>query len=74
LSEYALPDYLVAEKYPYTISPEHCENERTAAGISVRDLNSRLGTVVKGTRISSQEGYQSEIDLGLGEQSLVLGF
>ncbi len=63
----------MAEKYPYTISPEHCENERTTSGISVRDLNSRLGTKFNGTRISSQEGYQSEIDLGLSEQSLVLG-
>ena len=73
LSEYALPDYLVAEKYPYTISREHCEIERTNSCISVRDLNIRLGTVVNGTRISSREGYESEIDLGFGEQSLVLG-
>lgn len=68
-----LPDHLVAEKYPYTVSREHCEIERFPSGIYVRDLNSRMGTVVNGTRISSRQGHESEIVLGLGEHSVVLG-
>lgn len=71
--EAQLPDHRIANEYPYTISREHCELERREGAVIVRDLNSRLGTVVDGRRICCRKGRESEVSLGVGEYSLVLG-
>ncbi len=72
-AETNVPDHRIANPYPYTISRQHCELERMETQVMVRDLNSRLGTVVNGRRLGCRKGQQSEIALGPGEHSLVLG-
>lgn len=68
-----IADHLIAEPYPHTVSRQHCEIERTENEVIVRDLESRFGTVVDGQRLSGRRGRQSELVLGPGEHSLVLG-
>ena len=67
------PDCLIAQDHPYTVSRIHCEIERLPDGLIVRDLNSRVGTVVNGKRLLAKNGEYAEIELGEGEHSLVLG-
>jgi pSer/pThr/pTyr-binding forkhead associated (FHA) protein len=67
------PDCLIAQDHPYTVSRHHCEIERRPAGLVVRDLNSRVGTIVNGKRLRANDGEYAEVELGEGEHSLVLG-
>jgi pSer/pThr/pTyr-binding forkhead associated (FHA) protein len=67
------PDCLIAQPYPYTVSRRHCEIERLPDGVIIRDLNSRLGTIVNGERLRVFHGQYSQVSLGEGEHTLVLG-
>ena len=66
-------DHRIANKYPYTVSRLHCQLERGENAVIVQDLNSRLGTIVDNQRLGGAKGEISEVSLGVGEYSLVLG-
>lgn len=72
-SEKNLPDFIVANEYPFTVSRFHCEIVRTENGVWVRDLKSRMGTIVNDKRLLCKEGYDSEVFLGNGTHRLELG-
>ena len=65
-------DYLVSEHEPYLVSKRQCAIERVGEGIWIRDLGSRLGTLVNGVRLGGRR-KQKEIQLPVGEHDLVLG-
>lgn len=65
-------DYLVSEHEPFLVSKRHCAIERVGEEVWVRDLGSRLGTLVNGIRLGGGR-KQMKMQLPVGEHDLVLG-
>ncbi|MFP4166351.1 MAG: FHA domain-containing protein [Opitutales bacterium] len=68
-----LPDFIVCEHEPFTVSKNHCLIELVEDGVVVRDLGSRFGCVLNGEKIGGAKGMVAEKRLGAGEHTLVLG-
>jgi hypothetical protein len=72
LSPLAPNDLSVPDQQPYHVSRNHCVIERSGNSFLVRDLGSRLGTIVNGKPIGIP--FDSFVaGLNLGENTLVLG-
>jgi hypothetical protein len=66
-NDLSIPDHL-----PYQISRNHCVIEQRGPGLLVRDLGSRLGTIVNGTKLGID--YDSFVaPLSPGDNVLTLG-
>lgn len=68
-----IPDFLIPEAEPYTLSKCHCVIQRQPSGVLIFDEGSRFGTKVNGVRIGGKSSNIHEVELGCGEHSLVLG-
>lgn len=68
-----IPDLLVAQTEPYTISKRHCALGIKEDGVHVIDLGGRRGTLVDDVRIGGRSDNPKELHVGRGEHSLVLG-
>lgn len=67
------PDLYVAQRAPYSVSKVHCAIEIKKDYVVIRDLNSRIGTVVNGRRFGGMINGVTEVRLGTGVHSLTLG-
>jgi len=65
-------DFSIPDVRPFFVSRTHCEIDYTPAGFLVRDLGSRLGTIVNGIEIGRKAGPKSAL-LEYGENIVLLG-
>ena len=65
-------DFAIPDVRPFFVSRTHCEIDYTPAGYLVRDLGSRLGTIVNGTEIGRKAGSKAAL-LEYGENIILLG-
>ncbi len=68
-----VPDLLIAQEEPFSVSRVHCSIEVEGEQVVVRDMRSRLGTLVNGERLGGPMARKFLITLGRGEHQLVLG-
>jgi pSer/pThr/pTyr-binding forkhead associated (FHA) protein len=69
---YGYNDISIQDKEPYEVSRNHCCIEENSGNFFVRDLGSKLGTVVNGRRIGKGQLETSE-ELTRGENIIILG-
>ena len=69
---YGYNDISIQDKEPYEVSRNHCCIEEHSGHFFVRDLGSKLGTVVNGRRIGKNQLGTSE-ELTRGENIIILG-
>tara|TARA_B100001093_G_scaffold255725_1_gene244604 strand:- start:245 stop:1036 length:792 start_codon:yes stop_codon:yes gene_type:complete len=65
-------DFCVQDKKPYHVSRNHCCIEEECGHFFIRDLGSKVGTIVNGKRIAEEAAGTSE-ELALGENTITLG-
>ena len=65
-------DLCVQDKKPYYVSRNHCCIQEKSGHFFVKDLGSKVGTVVNGKRITKEPPHTSE-ELVHGENTVILG-
>lgn len=68
-----LRDFALPQNEPYTVSKCHCQIHLSESGATVRDMESRYGTVVNGIRLGGRRAQLKELELGPGAHALVIG-
>lgn len=68
------PDLLIVENPPYTISRLQCEIVIEADKVILRDLGSRIGTVLGDKRLRKGSRKPSSVVVPKGSHTLVLGY
>ncbi|HKK19646.1 MAG TPA: FHA domain-containing protein [Opitutales bacterium] len=68
------PDMLIVENAPFTLSRMQCQIEIKGHKVIVRDLGSRVGTMLGRKRLQSSSRKPSSAVVSKGEHSLVLGY
>ena len=67
------PDLYVSQTEPYSLSKRHCMIKINNDHVYIKDLNSRLGTIINGRRFGNLINGVSVMKLRSGENSLTLG-
>ena len=68
-----VPDLLITQEEPFSVSRVHCSIEVEESGVVVRDMRSRLGTLVNGERLGGPTARKFLTTLERGEHQIVLG-
>jgi len=68
-----VPDLLITQEEPFSVSRVHCTVEVEADHVVVRDMRSRLGTLVNGERLGGPTARKFLATLERGEHQIVLG-